>query len=288
MKKWIGLILTLALALSGTAFAEEASDLEVFNGRGLEQDAATELDLDGDGAAETVTWHVDTNEYEDQSVALEIADAAGKTAVWNSGMLRPIGVYASDLDSDGRIELFVTGDEMSDDYVTFCLRYADGALTQLSFPDVNRGENTQQPHDYGYGMITQFGDNRLTLEGSQDVLGTYFATRTFALSGDAFTLNDDGLWHFPRDFSNPEMWEYAALTVKQSLNATLSDGTEAVLNPGEKLAIIASDKTSIAYFRTQDGRTGSLAIAPDAERGWGMKVNGVSEDELFEYVPYAD
>ena len=39
---------------------------------------------------------------------------------------------------------------------------------------------------------------------------------------------------------------------------------------------------------TEDGREGFFSIAPDAERGWGMKVNGVSEEELFEMVPYAD
>ena len=57
---------------------------------------------------------------------------------------------------------------------------------------------------------------------------------------------------------------------------------------GDKLVITASDKATRAYFETQDGRQGYLEIAPNAEQGWGWLVNGVSENDVFEIVPYAD
>ena len=42
------------------------------------------------------------------------------------------------------------------------------------------------------------------------------------------------------------------------------------------------------WFVTEDGRTGYFGIEPNEEQGWGYLVEGMSEDELFEMVPYAD
>lgn len=287
MKKYLGWILAIAMLLGMSAMAE--GPVTDIGGRELAAGESVQLDLDGDGAVEQLTWRtIVEGEYGDESVELEVVSASGEATAWISDNLWGARVYAVDLDSDGRTEIFVSGDEMSDDYFTSCLHYANGALSPLTFPDVNRGENTSDCFDYGYGQVTGFGENAVTLTGSQDVLGTYFGSRTFTLSGEAFALADDGLWRFERDFENPEIWEYGCLTLKQSLSATLEDGSETTLEPGDKLVITASDKVSVAYFQTRDGRAGTLPIEADAEKGWGMKVNGISEDELFEYVPYAD
>ena len=77
----------------------------------------------------------------------------------------------------------------------------------------------------------------------------------------------------------------------QNIAATfVEDGgqTEGEIAAGTRFVITASDKTSVAWFQTEDGREGYFSIAPDEERGWGCTVNGVPESELFEMVPYAD
>ena len=305
MKKWFAILISLLMVLSVPALAEDAELVSTYvepdesgeaalfrceYGEELAEGVAAQLDLDGDGAAESVTWKsAPLNEYDDE-VVVEVVPASGEAITWHSDMLYSAQVYAADLDGDGLMELLVTGDLMSDDYVTFCLHLADGALTLLPVANTFRGDDAGEAYcDAGYGMITAIGPNRLELTGSQDVLGTYFGSRTFTLKDGRLELADDGLWHFA--LGDADSWEYRALTPTTEIAATFVEGdqqTGGALNPGEKIQITASDRATVAWFVTEDGREGFLSIAPDAERGWGMLVNGVSEEELFEFVPYAD
>ena len=154
----------------------------------------------------------------------------------------------------------------------------------MRFADASRGGDGEGYEDYGYGYIVSAAGGELTLCGSQDVLGTYFGTRTFALRDGAFEFADDGLWHF--DTSAVD-WENRALDPIADIPATFVDGgaeTAGVIEAGTRFAVAASDKVSIVYFVTEDGREGFFPIEPDP-RGWGVLVNGVSEDELFAFVP---
>ena len=103
-------------------------------------------------------------------------------------------------------------------YATYCLHYADGALAELSFANASRGDDSEPYIGYGYGYIQSIGDNELVLCGSQDVLGTYFGTRTFALQDGTFEFADDGLWRFLMD---EETWEYRSLTPTQNIRPPL-------------------------------------------------------------------
>ena len=299
MKKWFAILVSLLMILSVPALAEvdgEDVGITMFSsafGQMLTEGEAAQLDLDGDGAKESVTWKsVPLDEYDDE-VVVEVIPASGEAITWHSGTLYSAWACVDDLDGDGVMELLVTGDLMSDDYATFCLHLADGALTLLPVANTFRGADPEaEPYcDAGYGMITAIGPNKLELTGSQDVLGTYFGSRTFTLKDGRLELNDDGLWHF--ETGDADSWEYRALTPKAEIAATFVDGDQQISagmpeSFNVRIQITASDRTSVAWFVTEDGREGFLSIAPDEENGWGTLVNGVSEEELFEFVPYAD
>ena len=71
------------LMLLGGAMAEEQA---IFEPVELEKGVAVEVDLDGDGAAESVTWTtVMLNEYDEESV-VTVSNASGEVE-WRSGML---------------------------------------------------------------------------------------------------------------------------------------------------------------------------------------------------------
>ena len=112
------------------------------------------IDLNGDGAQETVAWREVAIDEGVEGVALTVKAADGATVEWRSDMLYGARVYANDLDGDGRTELFVTGDEMSDDYLTWCLRYENGALATIPFENGDRGELSGGDTPYGYGLLT--------------------------------------------------------------------------------------------------------------------------------------
>jgi len=285
MKRAFAMLLALAAMLT-PALAEEGPTHE---GQ-LAEGETLQIDLDGDGTVEAVRWTMTPTEYGDDCLTLTVQPKAGKALVYATDIVWRPEAFALDLDGDGAVELLLSGDVMSDDYYTACLRYDGNALYEVLFPDSNRGDSGSGYFRQGYGRIVAIDDGRLILSGSQDVLGTWFATRQVRLSPyDRFEFDDDGFWtREAMDLDDADLWEYAALTAKVELAYVAPDGSEAILPAGEKLLVIASDKKDTAHFVTPDGRIGALAISPDYDRGWGWMVNGMGEADCFEYLPYAD
>ena len=285
MKRAFAMLLALAAMLT-PALAEEKPALE---GQ-LAEGETVQIDLDGDGEAESVRWAVETTEQGVDCLTVTVQPGAGKALVYATDIVWKPEAFALDLDGDGAVELLLSGDVMSDDYYTACLRYDGSTLYEVLFPDSNRGNSGSGYFKQGYGRITAIENGRLTLSGSQDVLGTWFATRQVRLSPhDRFEFDDDGLWvRDPMDMDDADLWKYAALTAKVELTYTAPDGSEATLPAGEKLLIVASDKKDTAHFTTPNGLIGALDISPDYDHVWGWKVNGVSESDCFENLLYAD
>lgn len=285
MKKLICLMVAI-LALSGFALAEEPQNLV--------KNTPVSIDLDGDGTSEIIEWEMSPRDEYDSILTLKITTADNITIYYDTDIISAEEVYAVDLDSDGRTELLATGDICSDDYSTYCLRYENGALYELLFADACRGENSDGYFKSGYGIITDISNGELTLTGSQDVLGTWMAARRFTLTtSNRFELCDSGNWVREADLNSAELWEYAALTLKTNLEVELTDAngenTQTVtLNPGDKILITESNKVDEASFVMQDGRTGKFNICENYEQGWGSLVNDIPEEEVFEYIPYAD
>lgn len=285
MKKILTVLLVLCMCFGGFAMAEETAfdAVELIVGG-----ESVELDLNGDGAAESVELALTRDDENYMETATLMVNGE---AVWSCDWCYVVSAYAADLNGDGILEIFVTGDEASSDFTTYCLNYTADDCENISFADASRGENTDEYFDYGYGLVAELKNGVITLSGSQDVLGTYFGSRQFVLADGRFEFADDGLWQFPHDLEDTELWESRnALTAKAEIPATFTDdGVESagVIAAGEKLVITASDKISVAYFAMEDGRTGYLSIAPDTE-SWGSLVNGIPENDAFESIPYAD
>lgn len=285
MKTVIALLLALMLAaMAVPALCEAVPASQGFLGEG----ETLAIDLDGNGSEESVSWIMPGTGYFDSCLTLIVRPRHGAPSIYETNIIGDQAVYVLDLDGDGVVELLLTGDVMSSDYYTTCLHYNNRALYEVLFPDTGRDQNTDGYFKTGYGRIVAIENGRLTLSGSQDVLGTWFGSRKVRLTPyDRFEFNDDGIW--VRDEANPddELWDYAALTTKVDLAYTTPEGGEATLPVGEKLLIVASDKQKTARFITRDGRTGILDISPDY-KGWSWRVNDVPEADCFEYLPYGD
>lgn len=284
MKKMLTLMLSMAL-LSGMAATAETDETKLLEP--LPAETEIQMDLNGDGTDETLTWRsVAENEFGDEHVEL----TAGES-VWTSDRLCGAEVRAVDADQDGVVELFVSGDEMSDDYLTYCLHFDGVQWTLIPFANASRGETADEFTQTGYGRVTALEENRVTLCGSQDMLGTYMMERSFALKDGRFEFADDGLYVSTQDPSDADLWEYRSLTLKQDTEATFvaDDGEQTgTLNAGERVMVVSGDKESIVNFVTEDGRSGFFTVAPDETQGWGSLIGGVSENEVFESIPYAD
>ena len=286
MKRLLTCVLIISiLALSVPALGEPAAGFDP-----IPESATIAVDLDGDGAEEAVSWAMAPGKYDEKVLTLTVEAADGAAQTYPTDILGEDAVYIVDLDGDGAQEILMTGDVMSDDYYTWCLRYDRGALYEVLFPDSCRGEVSEGYYKHGYGRIVALGDNSITLSGSQDVLGTWFASRDVSLAPSGhFEFSDDGLWRRdPGDPDDADLWEYA-MTVSQPLPYSDLQGNPAgTLEPGAKIRVYATDKREVAHFLSQDGVTGILAISHDYERGWGWLVDGIPEDEYFNAILYAD
>ena len=289
MKRILAVILSLLLLAGLPATAEEAAPL---SGATLPEGVSAAADLDGDGASERVSWSMVPEDEYTAFLTLTVQPGEGEPITRGTDIQSFGTVYILDLDGDGALEVLLTGDAMSDDYVTLCLHYADGTLHEVLFPDAGRGGNDDGYYRYGYGLITGITGNLVTLEGSQDMLGTWMATRMVSLTPyERFEFCDSGLWELK--VSDPaeidEMWQYRALTVSAPLAYAGAGGSPSgTLQQGDRILVYATDKDSRAWFMTKDGRRGVLSLSRNYDAGWGWLVDGKPEAECFEYVPYAD
>ena len=285
-------VLALALCVLASCLAALAEGLSLpANCIAPEENARVQLDLDGDGTAEAVSWAMLPGEY-DTYLTLTVEPVGGASTTYWTDLLYG-QVYIQDLDGDGRMEILLSGDVMSDDYYTWCLQYRDGALFEVLFPDSNRGRSGDGYFKYGYGQITGITEYGIVdLTGSQDVLGTWMATRRVSLeSTGRFEFGDNGLWERAAQAYDDEawLWEHAALTVKSPVPYIGDHGCDSgILNPGEKILVYATDKESEALFFTEDDITGILSISRNIDQGWGWLVDGVPEEDCFETLFYAD
>lgn len=254
----------------------------------IPQDVKVEADLNGDGRNEEVLLKMEGADGE-EVLKLYVFSADGGVESRTMYVYRMMGAFVSDLDGDGVQEIMVSGDIMSDDYCTYAFQYSDEAgLRQLQFTNVERGSVAEGFADYGYGMVTNVENGQLTLTGSQDVLGTWMCSRVFALKDGKFETVDDGLFRMLDLTEDEDTWEYRALVPTQPISVQFLDGSEGSIETGEAFLVTASDKESIVYFETKTGKTGSFEIQPDTQNGWGSLIAGRSENDYFEFVPYAD
>lgn len=231
-------------------------------------------------------YHYDINgDYAAEEITVTATDAGGineYTIAVNGTVLdrtnMPVGdrydLWICDLDGDGVCEILFAADPGSDDYRT-CGWHGD-TLEPIEFTG-----------DARYGAdpngLTGSLDGRVVFSGGIPVLeawyyqlGTYCAT--IGMNGTS-----DGVVTLDPSFKWDYRGSYYYLTVAKILPVYLDESGVAVLTPGEKLILTGTDGQN-TFFRTEDGRTGSIQLEYDGEGGW--TINGESEENFFEMLPY--
>ena len=231
-------------------------------------------------------YHYDINgDQTAEEITVTATDAGGineYTIAVNGAVLdrtnMPVGdrydLWICDLDGDGICELLFAADPGSDDYRT-CGWHGD-TLEPIEFTG-----------DARYGAdpngLTGSIDGRVVFSGGIPVLeawyyqlGTYRATIGMNGTSDGVvTLDPSFKWNY--------RGSYYYLTVAKILPVYLDESGVAVLTPGEKLLLTGTDGQN-TFFRTEDGRTGSIQLEYNGEGGW--TINGESEENFFEMLPY--
>ena len=65
------------------------------------------------------------------------------------------------------------------------------------------------------------------------------------------------------------------------------DGKETIIEPGKKIKVIATNNIDKVYFECkEDGISGYFEYTKE-EDSWEHFINGVTEYDYFEFLPYA-
>ena len=240
------------------------------------------LDLDGDGTTETLTFEtVSADEYNDETRLL-VSSANGKTDAFVCDIHTFAQIWFVKLDGTGRAYMLVSGDEMSSDFVTYCL-YWDGKT-------IRRAEflvpSPYQPGTCAPGGITRIQNGVVRVCEHRDVLGTWFASLDYSMNGSRMQCAVNPVWIVENDLTDPEIWQYRAMTARIDLPAVCFDSFE-VVPAGTRLLLSAIDDLhSRAYFITDSGRTGFFEYE-NGDSPLTRTINGIPEEECFDNLFYA-
>ena len=169
---------------------------------------------------------------------------------------------------DGRCFLIFDIDWASDDFETYVYELgADGAVQTADVWAALDGKN--------------IGMDGMRLRFSLDVLGTYISRMNYALT------EDGGLEPLEEIYTFTPNREWQGLTTVRELPVTVN-GQQTTLPAGTSLFIDATDNAGTAWFTT-DEASGMVSGEIHYERredDYQLYINGISEYEYFEMLPY--
>lgn len=167
---------------------------------------------------------------------------------------------------DGRSFVMVTCDYMSDDFVTFLCEVTEGDVRLCSVLEC------------AYPAQIPAGTDRLPMVVQLDVLGSYRARMDYDLQEDGNLIQASDV--FTIDRNHP-------MTVMKALPATV-DGARITLDPGTQIVVTGTNDAGEVYFRVPDtDLTGTIHYTMDEEYGWIHLIDGISEYEYLDCLPYA-
>ena len=263
-----------ALLLDAAGFTPDAG----FQPLEITDKLSYNCDLDGNGSEEEISV-IAKKDGDVMHYGLYLVENGNSFYSAETKIIYNYSVWLADLNSDGKIEIYMSGDMASDDYVTYGWTFGKRGLEPVAFSGDDRPD-TYATEQMANGAVTAAEGGELTLRSSVYMLGTYIGTRNYLYGADG-TLQPkpDTLWAY----TGNENW----LKLIRELPVTLSDGSAAKLPAGTSLLLTGSDGVSKAMFRTSDQKTGTIALTRNNE-SWGWLIGGAAESGYFESLPYAD
>ncbi|MBQ3079729.1 MAG: SH3 domain-containing protein [Clostridia bacterium] len=240
------------------------------------------VDLDGDGVNEYVSSIINADEYGVEYSSLSIENDLGSSVIY------PMDFYDYTVNlcfvsnPTGGAYILISGDEASCDYFTLCLSYNGKQL--ISNPVMNAPEF--ETEFYAPGGITGFDNGVITLSGSRDMLGTWYAAYPYIIENGALTAVQDALFRVEVDISDSEIWEYRALKTARPLPAIVYGKLETI-PAGVRLILTAFDPAlTKAFFVTENGLAGEFIVNFDSN-DWSFSISGINEADAFTELHYA-
>lgn len=169
--------------------------------------------------------------------------------------------------ADGRTFLVYDFDWASDDFETVVCEVTEGTVNDTDRIWASIGKNS-------------VGLYRLGLSFSIQVLGSYYSNMEYQLT------EDGKLEPTEERYEIIHRSESEGLLLTKDLPVEV-DGGQTVVPAGSRIHVVATDNEGIAWFETVDGSMAGMIRYERREDDYQLYIDGVSEYEYFEYLPYA-
>lgn len=224
---------------------------------------AVSVDVNGDGTLDTVELISEYDEYDDMKISLKVNDISldldNCAYLTNSYLVRA---------ENGRSFVLISCDMMSDDYVTLLVEVTSGTPEKL---------------DSIEGNLTSMSNDAFMVNTYVYVLGTYGSKRTYTFSEGKLQPVEERYTFASRE----ETPERQGLVLKSEMTVSIEEnGTmvEKELSPGTMIYPVNSDGETVVGFELEDGTYGEITFE---RKDSTIYIDGVSEYDLFEELPYA-
>ena len=241
---------------------ENSSCFADVNGDGKEEEISYSVARDEYGFGGAITVTCDGQTFDTAEIDKDASDAYGA-----------YGAYSSEgyvlHTSDGRTYLYLQHLDDNDYRYVNVFRLDQGRPSYVGYEGM-AWYNTQILDPDSFMLYTRL-----------DVLGTYYGMKRYhvdeaglpASDDEAYVINESSMLRSTRDL---------AVTILEKNGSE----TEATVPSGTGYTIFRTDGASYADAHLNDGRDCRIQIK-EGSRGWGWDIDGVSEEECFEWLPYA-
>ncbi len=212
------------------------------------------VDLNNDDIQEKIS----TAKLDNGCVSLNI-ESSGKKLSKETVIKGGLSVRLFDIDGNGAKEIFLEGKTEDSKAVTYCFSF-DGELKTVSIGG----------KDYAEGSIKEFNANKLHLNTSVSILGSYTAEVIYNYADGSLT----------KDSANMKL--SGTSYVKTSKELPLADGK--TIPADTKIKFTETDGSSFISFTTEKGEKGKIKIEK-SDSGWS--INGNKDTSYFESLPYS-
>lgn len=235
-------------------------------------------DVNGDGKEEEVLYSVSRDENGFGGAITVMCDGQSFSTEEFSGDEDSVsGAYSSEgyllhLE-DGRTYLYLEHLDNNDYRYINMFRLDQGVLSYVGSEGM------------GWYGVQILDPDSFILSTRLDILGTYSGRKIYHVGEDGHPETDDSAYQL-----NGEAAERTPMISTRELTVKIihEDGSQAeeTLPSGTSFILFQTDGSSYVDAYLSDGRICRISVEPGSA-GWGWDIDGVSEEECFEQVPYA-
>lgn len=168
--------------------------------------------------------------------------------------------------ADSRCFVMITCDYMSDDYVTYLYEVTNGNLIEC----------TKMPNMFPTGRTISAQNVEMSV--AINALGSYGGYTNYTFTQEGQLIHDDELYQIKSPY---------VLNIIKPLPVTM-DGTKTTLDAGTQISITGTNLVDEIYFKVVNTETtGTIHYTHEEPDTWIYLIDGVSEYEYFEDLPYA-